>query len=240
MKVLSIGNSFSQDATRYLHQIAKNSGDDFKTVNLYIGGCTLATHYKNMNNDDRAYSMEYNGETTGFFVSIREALQSDEWDYVTFQQASHKSVDYDSYQPYLNAISEYCRFHSPKAKQIIHQTWAYEDGSAKLCEQMGYASHKDMFMDLSKAYKKAAADINADGIIPAGKLLQNLLANGIEKVHRDTYHASFGVGRYALGLLWYGFFTGNDVLNDTFSAFEEPISDIELEIIRKTTSELLK
>ena len=95
-------------------------------------------------------------------------------------------------------------------------------------------------MDLSKAYKKAAADINADGIIPAGKLLQNLLANGIEKVHRDTYHASFGVGRYALGLLWYGFFTGNDVLNDTFSAFEEPISDIELEIIRKTTSELLK
>ena len=36
MKVLSIGNSFSQDATRYLHQIAKNSGDDFKTVNLYV------------------------------------------------------------------------------------------------------------------------------------------------------------------------------------------------------------
>lgn len=240
MKVLSIGNSFSQDATRYLHQIAKNRGEDFKIVNLYIGGCTLATHYKNMNNDDRAYSMEFNGESTGFYVSIREALQSDEWDYVTFQQASHKSVDYDSYQPFLDALSAYCKLHAPKAKQVIHQTWAYEDGSAKLCDLMGYTSHKEMFADLEMAYKNAAADINAYGIIPSGKLFQELLANGIEKVHRDTYHVSFGVGRYALGLLWYGYFMGNDVLNDTYCDFDEPISEEELKIIRSTVSKLLK
>ena len=240
MKVLSIGNSFSQDATTYLHQIAKNRGEDFKTVNLYIGGCTLATHYKNMNNDDRAYILQFNGEFTGFYVSIKEALQNCEWDYVTFQQASHKSTDYDSYQPYLNALSEYCKFHAPKAKQVIHQTWAYEDGSSRLCDMLGYASHKDMFMDLSKAYKKAAADIDAHGIIPAGKLFQNLLANGIEKVHRDTFHASYGVGRYALGLLWYGYLTGNSVIDDTFCDFDEPVSDAELEIVRNTVAEILR
>ena len=41
MKVLAIGNSFSQDATRYLHQIAKANQFDLKVVNLYIGGCSL-------------------------------------------------------------------------------------------------------------------------------------------------------------------------------------------------------
>ncbi len=240
MKILSIGNSFSQDATRYLHQIAKNNGVELKTVNLYIGGCPLSVHYKHMNNDARAYDLQFNGESTGFNVSIREALQNDEWDYVTFQQASHKSVDYDCYQPYLDALSAYCRLHAPKAKQLIHQTWAYEDGSPRLCEVMGYSARKDMFLDISKAYKKAAADIDAHGIIPSGKLLENLTANGIEKVHRDTYHASLGVGRYALGLLWYGFLTGEDVANDTFCALDEEATPEELAIVRRTVSEMLK
>lgn len=37
MKVLAIGNSFSNDAMRYLHGIAKADGLDMKTVNLFIG-----------------------------------------------------------------------------------------------------------------------------------------------------------------------------------------------------------
>ncbi len=48
MKILSIGNSFSQDAHRYLYEIAKKDGVDVKPVNLYIGGCSLRTHYINM------------------------------------------------------------------------------------------------------------------------------------------------------------------------------------------------
>lgn len=239
MKILSIGNSFSQDATRYLHQIAKVEGVDLKTVNLYIGGCTLATHYKNMNNDERAYVLQFNGQVTGFNVSIREALQNDEWDYITFQQASHKSVDYDTYQPYLNALSEYAKFHAPKAKQVMHQTWAYEDGSPRLCDMMGYSSRKDMFLDISKAYKKAAADIDAYGIIPAGKLLENLTANGIAKVHRDTYHASYGAGRYALALLWYGYLTGNNVADNKFCDLDEETSAEELAIVRRTVAEII-
>lgn len=238
MKILSIGNSFSQDATRYLHQIAANDGVNLKTVNLYIGGCSLATHYKNMNNDAKAYRLEFNGQDTCFFVSIREALQSDEWDYITLQQVSNNSVDYETYQPYLDALSAYCKLHAPKAKQVIHQTWAYEDGSQKL---LGiYPTRKDMFLDISKSYKKASADINAYGIIPSGKLFENLTAGGMKKVHRDTFHATFGAGRYALGLLWYGFFTGNDVANNTYCEFDEEVSADELALIRRTVSELLK
>lgn len=30
MKILTIGNSFSEDATRYLHEIAAAAGEDFE------------------------------------------------------------------------------------------------------------------------------------------------------------------------------------------------------------------
>lgn len=70
MKVLSIGNSFSQDAHRYLHSLAKADGVDLKVVNLFIGGCSLRTHYLNMLDDMATYSFEFNGENTGILVCI--------------------------------------------------------------------------------------------------------------------------------------------------------------------------
>lgn len=44
IKILAIGNSFSQDATQFIHDIAKADGVDTKVVNLYIGGCSLQRH----------------------------------------------------------------------------------------------------------------------------------------------------------------------------------------------------
>ena len=48
MKILAIGNSFSQDELRFLHGIAKSAGQEVMTANLYIGGCSLETHIKNI------------------------------------------------------------------------------------------------------------------------------------------------------------------------------------------------
>ena len=48
IKILAIGNSFSQDATHYLHQIAAADHVDMKVVNLYIGGCPLTKHAENL------------------------------------------------------------------------------------------------------------------------------------------------------------------------------------------------
>lgn len=238
MKVLSIGNSFSQDAHRYLHKVAKADGVDLKCVNLYIGGCSLSRHFINMNNDAKAYSFEFNGESTGIMVTMKEAIQSDNWDYITLQQASPYSPYYDSYQPYLQELSKYVRYHAPKSKLLLHQTWAYEQGSERL-ESMQYENQEDMFRDLELAYAKAGKDINVDGIIPAGQCLQNLLANGIVKVHRDTFHADFGVGRYAIALTWYGYLTGNDVEGNSLTEFDQPVSEEEIKIAQKSAMQAL-
>ena len=55
MKILAIGNSFSEDACRYIHNIAAADGQTVKTVNLYIGGCPLQTHYYNILENNAAY-----------------------------------------------------------------------------------------------------------------------------------------------------------------------------------------
>ena len=74
LKILAIGNSFSEDATRYLHQLANAAGIKTQIVNLYIGGCPLERHWKNIENDEKAYGYQLNGIATERRVSIDEVL----------------------------------------------------------------------------------------------------------------------------------------------------------------------
>lgn len=233
MKILAIGNSFSQDATRYLYGIARADGVNLEVVNLYIGGCSLERHYRNMLSREAAYELEINGHRTGFFVSLDEALANRRWDVITLQQASPDSAKKDSYTPYIEALADYVREYQPKAKIYIHQTWAYEKDSVRLKEVAGFETPKQMMAAVRDAYKSAADKIKADAIIPSGDVFEKILESGVEKIHRDTFHASYGLGRYALSLTWYKTLTGNDVTNNTFCDFDEEISIEQIEIVKK-------
>lgn len=225
MKVLSIGNSFSEDASRYLHGVAKADGTNMKVVNLYIGGCPLSVHYTNMLENSKSYALQFNGEPTGFCVSIKEAILSEAWggwDVITLQQVSKLAPNYDTYQPYLNSLADYIHKYAPKAKLFMHQTWSYEKDSARLCDELGYKKTEEMLADLESAYAAAAADINAAGIIPCGEVFGELSKEGM-KVHRDTYHANLGLGRYALALTWYKKLTGKDIIGNSFCDFDETV-----------------
>lgn len=234
MNVLAIGNSFSSDATRYLHAIARENGVKLEVANLYIGGCSLERHYRNMLSGERAYELCYNGNHTGFSVSMQEALLNREWDVITLQQASHFSFDKASYQPYITELAAFVRKYQPRAKILIHQTWAYEDGSARLHDVAGFGTSVGMLGGIKDAYAEAAKAINADGMIPSGEMFAALLKNGVPKIHRDTFHASFGLGRYALALLWYHILTGKSVKDDRFCDFDEPVTNYEQKLVRET------
>jgi hypothetical protein len=182
----------------------------------------------------QAYTLEMNGSSTGFQVSLKDALWNRDWDIITLQQVSSQSPDYDTYQPYLDGLVEYVRRMVPKAKIAVHQTWAYEKNSDKLINVAKYDTAMAMTQDIIKAYNQAAKDINADGIIPSGELFSKLTEAGISKIHRDTFHASMGAGRYALGLLWYRMICNKSVMENTFSDFDEDISKLEKDIIHQT------
>ena len=121
---------------------------------------------------------------------------------------------------------------------MIHQTWAYEQGSKRLNEDLKYSDYREMLDDIVKSYHKAAERIGADFIIPSGEVFGAMLENGIEKIHRDTFHASRGLGRYALGLIWYKTLTGNDVFDNAFCDFDEEVSAEEIAIAKKSVTEV--
>ena len=232
MNLLAIGNSFSTDATRYLHDIAVAGGDDLDVTNLYIGGCSLERHYRNMLGDKKDYLLECNGHRTGFYVTVQEALLNREWDVITLQQASHFSAKQETYTPYITELAAYVRRCQPHAKLLIHETWAYEAESARLHDVAGYATPEAMLADVKEAYRVVAELIHADGIIPSGEMLMDLTARGIPKVHRDTFHASLGLGRYALGLLWYRCLCGKSVLDNAYNVFDVPVTEDEIAIVK--------
>lgn len=239
MRILAIGNSFSQDATRYLHDIAAADGTELKVVNLYIGGCSLERHAENCRTDAAAYDLELNGHRTHTSASIRSALLSDCWDYVTMQQVSQLSVDYATFQPYLQLLSDDVRRYAPQAVQVLHETWAYAEGSPNLM-QLGYSSHEAMFADVERAYRQASAALADAPLIPSGHIMRELLRSGIPSIHRDPIHASLGLGRYALALGWYAFFTGNSVEQIYFSNFDEPVSPAEAKLAKACVQLILK
>ncbi len=240
MNVLSIGNSFSEDAQRYLHAIAKSDSYPLNSVNLFIGGCSLERHYYNILENKKEYEIQYNGVNTGFYTTVEEALLNRKWDFITLQQVSQESVNFDTYEPYLSTISNYVRKMCPDSKLILHQTWAYEDGSDRLTKELGYHNHKEMLKDIVNANNIALKAVNADGIIRSGELFDLLLDSGINLIHRDTFHAKLGIGRYALGLLWYGYLTKNNICNISFSDTDEMISDNDIEIVKKSVNKILE
>ena len=228
--VLSIGNSFSEDAQAYLHDLAASQGVSIESANLFIGGCSLERHFRNMHSQRKDYMLQINGHrAVGFYVNLEEALTARSWDYITLQQASPGSHREESYAPYLGELAAYVRRLCPKARILIHQTWGYETGSLRL-EQQGYQTFGEMFRQVKLCYEKAALSIGADGIIPAGEAFSHALNLGLAQVHRDTYHAKLGVGRFILALVWYGYLTGADVRAVDFHRFAEPVSEEEYRI----------
>ena len=175
----------------------------------------------------------------GFFVSIGDALRSDNWDIITLQQVSHLSVDYETYLPYITKLAEYVRLFCPNAKIMMHQTWAYEQGSKRLNEELGYLDQHDMFNALENAYEKAAKAISADGIIPCGKAMMQAIDNGIGQIHRDTFHADLGVGRYMLGLVWYRALTGK-MAECKFNEFDVEADEKQIAVAIKSVKEIFE
>lgn len=237
MNILCIGNSFSVDATRYLQQIARTQGVELRVAVLYYPGCTLEQHHRFMLRESEDYILYFNGFSTGFKMTLKQALLSQRWDVITMQQGSVHSANFDNYEPYLTEVATLVKKCAPKAKLVVQQTWAYEDGSERLLKT-GYESYRTMFADIEKSYVKMVETIQATGLIPSGRLMQTLMDRGIEKVHRDTLHVTMGLGRYALGLLWFRMLTGKSVADVDFNDFDEPIPEEHIKIAKEEIEKL--
>lgn len=225
LKVLAIGDGFSEDATTYLHQIAAADGVDLDVTNLYIDGSTLETHWNNVNGNIAAYRKDYNGSAgVAENIAIADELACEDWDVIALQQASRDSVDYSTYQPYLNNLVTYLKANEPGAGIMLHETWEYspEAAASVFGADSEYVEGELMWADLKDAYAQAASDAaqaagTAVRIIPSGSAVRQLLyTQPAYNIWRDGLHMSLTGGRYLTGLVWYKALTGGDIAANAY------------------------
>lgn len=109
IKILAIGNSFSQDAVeQYLYELADSEGIPVIIGNMYIGGCSLERHVKNTRSNDSVYAYRKIGldgkKIEKKKMALETALADEEWDYASLQQASAFSGMYETYEVFISLV----------------------------------------------------------------------------------------------------------------------------------------
>lgn len=239
MKVLAIGNSFSQDATTYLHQTAEAQGIHLTAANLYIGGCSLETHWKNWEQAAEAYELQINGQPMGRRVSIQEMLREGGWNAVVTQQASHDSGWMDTYEPFLGQLVSEIRKNTPDARLLLQETWAYEHESDHGAFPRYHRDQQEMYRRLRACYTAMAQKYSLP-LIPCGDVIQAVRAlppfdvrKGGCSLCRDGFHMSYGYGRYLLSCVWLKALCGVSVAENPYiPESEERVEPRLLQILR--------
>lgn len=224
IKILAIGNSFSEDAIeQYLHELADADGIETIIGNLFIGGCSLERHMQCVKGnlpDYRYRKIGVDGVTKETpKCDIARAIADEEWDYVSVQQASHFSGDYTTYQPYLSQLVAYVKAHTKKdVKIVFHQTWAYAQNSDHGGFKRYGNSQKQMYDAINGALKQVIKDIHPDVIVPSGTAIQNARTSSIgDNMNRDGYHLNLLYGRYTAACTWFQAIFKRSVVGNSYA-----------------------
>ncbi len=242
LKILAIGNSFSDDAMEYVYQVAKDAGIEKITLgNMYIGGCSLATHLSNAKGDKGAYT--YRTNTNGTWtsknsVSIKTAVESDDWDFITFQQVSGYSGIADSYDDLVELINIVEPL-NPSARLAWHMTWAYKTGSGHQDFPKYNKDQMTMYNAIINAVNaKILTNSKIDVVIPSGTAVQNIRTSFIGDTTRDGYHLSYGIGRYIASMTYVKALTGLSIDNSVNTP--DDVDSYELKAIIESVNNAIK
>lgn len=240
IKILAIGNSFSEDATEtYLVGMAIAGGHKMIVGNAVIGGATLEMHWNNANTDSPAYSYRkvnaqaVKTKTTTEGVTLLSILQDEDWDYITFQQASALSGMYDTYFPYLTNLYNYAKLHAvnPNVQYAMHMTWAYAGNSTHSGFDNYGKNQLTMYNAIVDVVRRAANEVDIEIVIPTGTAIQNGRTSMIgDNFCRDGYHLNT-LGRYIAACSWYEKLLGESVIGNSFT--HSGVSAAQREIAQK-------
>jgi hypothetical protein len=184
--------------------LAKSIKADLFVEVIGNGGGSFETNYtKYLNGEKNGYRWEGNINTgiqdiASSPLTLKEALEYREWDYIIFHQASKYSGNIDSFSPYLDnlivAAKTYCK--NENVKIGLMQTWAYaditlQDSGTPIYPTTSttipsFSSQEDMYEAICNTYKQAL-DMYEDisFLIPAGTAIQNARATELGTNYND-------------------------------------------------------
>ena len=215
VRILAVGNSFSEDAIdQYFHELCEAAGKRVIIGNLYIGGCSLERHLLNARTDSAAYRFRrigHDGVTiTANPVTLSSALQSDDWNYVSFQQASPLSGKYGSYADLKPLIAYADNVTQGRPTYMWQQTWAYSPTSTHGAFPTYNSDQKVMYDSIMSATRRVMTDYpSLKVLIPTGTAVQTArIASGNYDLTRD--------GRYIAACTWFEAIFGESVIGNPY------------------------
>lgn len=222
LRILAIGNSFSDDGTEYLPNLLEAAGiHNVIVARLYIGGCTLQRHCNGYETGAKDYVYYKSTKNAWVTVSknatILDGLKDEPWDIVTLQQASGFSGKYDSFIPWLPKLIEIVRkeVSNPNASIVWHETWAYATNSTHHQFKDYNKDQNQMYDEILGCVAKLRKDFDIPVVIPCGEAVQlargtRLNNNGkvpadckVYDLTRDGFHLSRQYGRYLAACTWF-------------------------------------
>jgi len=163
LRILTIGNSFTDSLTAYFPQVAASAGCRLVFDRANFGGCELERHWSYIQAEEASEICRiYQGGK-----KLRDILARG-WDIVTIQQASHSSWRAETFQPFATNIFNYVREHAPEAEVAVQQTWAYRADDPRLMPGGEWGiDQTGMYDRLTENYRTLARKHNLR-IIPTG------------------------------------------------------------------------
>ena len=216
IRLLTIGNSFSQDAVeQYLYELADEVGIHMIIGNAYKGGQSLEQHWNDLTQEHDVY--EYRKVVNGIRTNTPHALlppiiTDEPWDFISFQQASHYSGLTTTYEPFLSQLVQFTD--SIKTGQDVrygwHMTWAYSKDS----NHGGFANYsrsQEVMYDSIRYAVQWARILHPEFSfnVPCGTAIQNARTSYLgDNLCRDGYHLDLKFGRYTAACAWLETLTG--------------------------------
>ena len=220
LKVLAIGNSWSNDATSYLADIFKAEGYDIDLTvgRLYVSGQSIKGHWEYAQNN-KSYIYYKNTDcqwTTVGDYTIDQALQDEDWDIITLQQSGSTAGIPSSFNSDLDNVVDFINKYKPaKAKLYWHSAWSFErDHDSSLFLSNFNQDQVFLFECIINTIKQQILTRPAfQDVIPSGTALQNTRATVVgDDLHRDGSHLNT-MGRVVVGYTWYCKLTGKTLDN---------------------------
>lgn len=162
VRLLNVGNSFSENATKFLNRIVEADGNTLIHHRCVIGGSGPDQHLA------KAAIHEKDPEDkSGYYASgksLKQELLAEKWDVITIQQASIRSHDIATYSPAMKELYDYIKQYAPESEVVIHETWAYRVDDPRFGKSEANSgepnSQQEMYEGLSNAYRTIAKELN--------------------------------------------------------------------------------
>ena len=221
IKVLAVGNSFSEDAVeQYLYELAAAQGDSLVIGNAYIPACSVNMHMDNLKTSARRYAYRkiVGGEKTEEkSVSLQRIILDEPWDVITLQQASVLSGLPDTYKnlPELQRSIKLLAT-NPKVEIWWHMTWAYAKSFKNANFEIYNSDQSKMYTDIVNCVRKEVPKANISRVIPSGTAIRLMRYRKGDTLNRDGFHLSYTIGRYTAACTWCEMLTGRNIDGNSY------------------------